>query len=100
MLISATALAEPSGEGSLLPIRTPASNTYASSVVVSKGDHLWKISATYLEAVLNRTVETSEISPYWRLVIAVNAGTLKSGDPNLIYPGEVVVLPKLSNEKS
>jgi len=93
VLISAIAIADPAREGSLLPIRTAASNTYVSSVVVVEGDHLWKISAAHLETVLDRSVQSSEISPYWRDVIAVNTANLKSGDPDLIYPGEVVVLP-------
>ena len=98
MLISATAIADPAREGSLLPIRTAASDTYVRSVVVIEGDHLWKISATHLETVFDRSVQSSEISPYWRDVIAVNTATLKSGAPDLIYPGEVVVLPDLASD--
>lgn len=93
MFISATAIADPAREGSLLPIRIATSNTYVSSVVVVEGDHLWKISAAHLETVRDRSVQSSEVSPYWRDVIAVNTANLKSGDPDLIYPGEVVVLP-------
>ena len=35
----------------------------------------------------------AEITPYWRRVIVANAGGLRSHDPNLIYPGERIVLP-------
>lgn len=99
MLVSGTALAQPASEGSVLPIRTAAANTHVRSVVVVRGDHLWKISAAHLETVSERTVDTSEISPYWREVITVNTETLKSGDPNLIYPGEIVVLPDWASER-
>jgi len=98
VLISGTAIADQAREGSLLPIRTAASDAYGSSVVVVEGDHLWKISAAHLETVLDRSVQSSEISPYWRDLIAVNTATLKSGDPDLIYPGEVVVLPDLASD--
>jgi len=98
VLISGTAIADPAREGSLLPIRTAASDAHGSSVVVVEGDHLWKISAAHLETVLDRSVQSSEISPYWRDLIAVNTATLKSGDPDLIYPGEVVVLPDLASD--
>ena len=100
MMISTAGIARPSTEVSVLPIRTASSETRGGSqVVVAKGDHLWRISATHLEAVLDRAVKTPEISPYWRDVIAVNRATLKSGDPDLIYPGEIVVLPERASEK-
>ena len=42
------------------------------SVVVQPGDHLWKISATHLEGILDRPAEPEEIDPYWRVVIEAN----------------------------
>lgn len=59
------------------------------SVVVEKGDHLWKISARHLGSGAG----DGRVAPYWREVIAVNTPHLRSGDPDLIYPGEVVRLP-------
>lgn len=61
----------------------------AESVVVVKGDHLWKISARHL----GEDAGDEEIAPYWREVIETNTPHLRSGDPDLIYPGEVVQLP-------
>ncbi|HUG32382.1 MAG TPA: hypothetical protein VMM14_05770 [Acidimicrobiia bacterium] len=61
----------------------------AGSVRVLEGDHLWKISARRLGD--NATNE--EISPYWRQVVVVNTPRLRSGDPDLIYPGEIVKVP-------
>lgn len=61
----------------------------AASVVVVEGDHLWKISARHLGA----TAGNEQIAPYWRQVVETNAPHLRSGDPDLIYPGEVVQLP-------
>ena len=63
------------------------------TVIVAKGDHLWKISGHHLQSVLGRQATNVEISPYWRRVIETNRTNLISGDPDLIYPGEVVTLP-------
>ena len=93
LVSSPAAVAEPARHFSYLPIQMGSDST-GTSVVVEKGDHLWKISATHLKAVLGRNPEPSELSPYWREVIAANHETLKSGNPDLIYPGEVVVLPE------
>ncbi|MFP3882670.1 MAG: LysM peptidoglycan-binding domain-containing protein [Actinomycetota bacterium] len=57
------------------------------TVVVKKGDHLWKISARQVDG------GAGEIAPYWRRVVEVNTPRLRSGDPDLIYPGEIVELP-------
>lgn len=61
------------------------------TVVVQKGDHLWKISARQLD----EQASDGEIFPYWRRVVEVNTPRLKSGDPDLIYPGEIVHLPAI-----
>jgi nucleoid-associated protein YgaU len=63
------------------------------TVEVERGDHLWKISERRLGGVTGRKPEDTEITPYWRQVIEVNREGLLSGDPDLIYPGEMVTLP-------
>lgn len=65
------------------------------SVVVRKGDHLWKISARHL----GDGAADSDIAPYWLRVIDVNTPHLRSGDPDLIYPGEVVQLPAIRGQR-
>ena len=74
------------------PIRLPFTDIKDSEhgqVVVAKGDHLWRISEGYLL----RTESDSAVAPYWRRVIELNVSTLRSGNPDLIYLGEVVLLP-------
>lgn len=79
------------GEPSVrLPVRVEVAS---SSVVVQPGDHLWKISARHLTRDLGRKAADSEIWPYWREVVVSNTPGLRSGDPDLIYPGEVIELP-------
>ncbi len=71
--------------------QTPAD---PDTVVVQKGDHLWKISARHLD----ERASNDEIGPYWRRVVEVNTPRLESGDPDLIYPGEIVHLPAIPGQ--
>lgn len=77
-----------------LPIDPPTRMPEVSPghAVVEKGDHLWKISERHLEIVAPR----APVSPYWLEVIDTNRPTLRSGNPDLIYPGETIELPAIS----
>ena len=77
-------------ERSRLPIRfNQPITTAGSQVLVERGDHLWSISSDELDT----DATTAEISSLWREVIAINIDRLRSGDPDLIYPGETVLVP-------
>jgi hypothetical protein len=52
------------------------------------GDNLWSIAAAHIGAR-----RAADVVPYWRQVVDANRSTLRSGDPNLIFPGELVALP-------
>lgn len=60
-----------------------------------RGDHLWSITAGYLAEHLGRTASAEEIAALWRQVIEMNRDLIGSGNPNLIFPGERIVLPDL-----
>jgi hypothetical protein len=62
-------------------------------VIVQKGDNLWSISRRHLASVKGSHPSNDEIAPYWRQVIAVNRPSIISGNPDLIYPGEVLTMP-------
>lgn len=65
-----------------------------TTVVVERGDNLWSISQDRLEVDLKRGAVDSEIAPYWREVIDANGDRfVQPGNPNLIYPGQSLVLP-------
>jgi hypothetical protein len=66
-------------------------------VVVRQGDNLWTLAARRLEQAAAGTPSEDEIRAYWRTVIDANAGRIRSGDPDLIFPGEVIVLPPVDN---
>lgn len=78
------------------PVRLPITvdTTNQESVLVVVGDHLWKISSKHLKTA---TVETTDVATYWRAVIDMNRDDLRSGNPDLIYPGEVISLPPVSS---
>ncbi len=63
-------------------------------VIVTEGDHLWALAERRVSSVLGRRAADHEIAPYWREVISSNP-ELRSGDPDIIYPGEVIVLPPM-----
>jgi nucleoid-associated protein YgaU len=93
MTVGSVAVAQPSGTPDYLPIALET--TGLVTVIVEKGDHLWKISARHLEGRLARLPTAAEITPYWQDVVDANRDRLRSGDPDLIYPGETVMLPEL-----
>lgn len=59
---------------------------------VMRGDNLWNIAAGRLAAHPDHSLTVRE---YWLLVIDANRDRLRSGDPDLIFPGETIVLPPL-----
>ena len=68
-------------------------------VEVAPGDNLWAIAAQTLARATGRdrgAVTDDEIARYWRVLCDLNRDRVRSGDVNLIYPGEVVVLPPVS----
>lgn len=60
---------------------------------VVAGDNLWTIAQRTLAADRDRMPSVTEIARYWRAVIDHNQSRLRSGDPDLIYPGELLDLP-------
>lgn len=66
--------------------------------VVRQGDSLWMIATEHLAAargVPANAVPQLEVAEAWRAIVNLNVSSLSSGDPNLIYPGEIVQLPAL-----
>jgi len=62
-------------------------------VVVQQGDHLWGLAETRIGETMGREPMDHEVAPYWREVVELNRDRIRSGNPDLIVPGEVVVLP-------
>jgi nucleoid-associated protein YgaU len=93
--VMSLALAETAGETTYPPVVVGSHTQSSETVTVERGDHLWKISARHLGDFYQRLPSNHEVSPYWRETIEANRNRLRSGDPDLIYPGEQVALPPI-----
>lgn len=79
------------GGGTQHPQEVPAPPP--STFVVEPGDHLWAVAERQVAAVLGRRPSPGEMVGYWRRLVAANADVVRSGDPDLIFPGERLRLP-------
>jgi hypothetical protein len=70
------------------PMPTPAVDPSPRVVVVQPGDNFWRIA----ESVVGDH-DPEALARYWVKVVEANRDRIRSGDPNLIYPGEQIVLP-------
>jgi hypothetical protein len=61
--------------------------------LVRPGDHLWSIAGEHLAIVLDRPPTAGEHRRYWVEVVNASRPVIRSGDPDLIYPGEEIPLP-------
>jgi len=77
-------------------VSPPTPSAAPDEVVVAEGDNLWVLSARHLAATSGRAIDDvpdAEVAPYWVRVCDTNRDRLASGDPDLVFPGERVVLP-------
>lgn len=83
-----------------LPSAEPSEGPSEGSIhEVVRGDNLWCIAQTHIERTVGADVPTADVAAYWRVVIDANRGELISGDPDLIYPGEMVFLPSIEGAR-
>ncbi|MPZ89358.1 MAG: hypothetical protein GEU81_15080 [Nitriliruptorales bacterium] len=76
------------------PDPTPEHQAETRRWTVSSGEHFWSIAEQVLEEAWRRPVEGHEIVPYWTSLIEANRDVLADpGNPDLVYPGQVFVLP-------
>jgi hypothetical protein len=61
----------------------------ASSVVVHPGDSLWSIAASIVGPSASGTEINAKLVDIWNM----NVKAIKTGDPNLIFPGTRLMLP-------
>jgi hypothetical protein len=78
------------------PLPVPPVAAATDEVVIAPGDDLWQLAARRIAGSSGRSptdVPDHEVAPYWVRVCDANRSRLASGDPNLVFPGERVVLP-------
>jgi nucleoid-associated protein YgaU len=71
----------------------PISARSTVKYVVHAGDSLWGIARAEVTRSGGGQVDDAAIARYWLRVVAANRATLRSGNPSLIFPGEIVTLP-------
>ncbi len=76
-----------------LPTHLLFDQPHAETHEVVSGENLWSIARDQLAQTAEGSPSDGEIAAYWIELIAANHPDLASGDPDLIYPGEVLVLP-------
>ena len=64
----------------------------APTHTVVASENFWMIARSHLEEVWQRPPSNREVARYWLDLIAANQARLQSGDPDLIFPGEVFEL--------
>jgi nucleoid-associated protein YgaU len=84
------------------PVVAPSSTPPAPSpleAVLEPGDNLWDLAARTLAAATGRQsleIADADVARYWVRLCDANRARLRSGDPDLVYPGERVVLPPIA----
>lgn len=62
---------------------------------VRSGESLWRIASQRLQLAIDRPPTDAELVPYWRELIEVNRDRLPDrDDPDLILPGQELLLPR------
>jgi hypothetical protein len=79
-------------------VHEPPEAPPADEVVVRAGDNLWKLAEGRLAASLGRPPTSAEVAPYWVRVVEGNRDRFRSGNPDLIFPGERVWMPPVAEE--
>ena len=65
---------------------------------VGAGDSFWSIAEAILERHLGRRPVPAEIGPYWAALVATNADRLPvPGQPDLLFVGDVILVPPVAN---
>jgi hypothetical protein len=81
------------------PAPSPTNRAEAGLHRVVEGDNLWTIARDHLAGVTRRRagdLSEREIARYWLDVVDANRASLRSGDPDVIFPGETIKLPPVA----
>jgi hypothetical protein len=80
------------------PAAPPPATAAGTTHTVTGGEHLWSIAAGQVATATGKPqadLSPADVAPYWLRLVELNRHRLRSGNPNLVYPGEVVELPPL-----
>jgi len=61
---------------------------------VRPGDHLWGVAERSLAGAWGRPPTDAEVDPYWSALVDANRPGLRDpANPDLVFPGQVLVVP-------
>ncbi|MBP9115762.1 MAG: LysM peptidoglycan-binding domain-containing protein [Acidimicrobiia bacterium] len=69
--------------------------TDSTSYTVVSGDNFWNIAKVHVEQNLGHSPTNAEVANYWVKLIDANRANIRSGDADLIFPGEVFSFPAI-----
>lgn len=78
-----------------VPSTPTTPTTTSTSYTVVSGDNFWAIAKAHVQANLGHEPTNAEVANYWVKLIDANKANIRSGDPDLIFPGEVFTLPAI-----
>jgi hypothetical protein len=65
-----------------------------ATVTLRPGDSFWSVAEDVVEHALGREPTDEEVAPYWLALVAANRSRLADpAVPDLVFPGQVLVLP-------
>ena len=85
--------AEPSGGGVGLALSSPIRP--GEEYRILNGDHLWSIADRSLSQSMPHPPTPQQTASYWMDLIDTNREAIRSQDPNLVYPDEIILLPEI-----
>jgi nucleoid-associated protein YgaU len=72
----------------------PSPGTTATAYTVSAGQSFWSIAQSVLTQRLGHSPSAGQVADYWARLVAANSGHLPvPSNPNLLYPGSIVLIP-------
>jgi len=84
----------PAVDPTLAPAAPAARAAPAIEWTVRPGDHFWRIAEEVLATQLHRAPADGETDPYWRRLVTANRDRLADREnADLLFPGQVLVLP-------
>ena len=88
----------PTPAGDVYPTPPPAAAATATTYIVRPGDNFWRLAQRRITTDAT-SADVGTVRSYWVRLVDANRSRIRSGDPNLIYPGEVLEHPAIGDRE-